>query len=126
MVIHSRTITFSVNRKTAETFDAILNIPPKMMPDAIKSNDGWWSFTTLRGPAKLKFNENRQLGILDYQFVDNEAKWNVPMRVISNGNDSAVITTIIKPDGISDQSFDERVIEIEKIMESMKQIIERP
>jgi hypothetical protein len=125
MVIHSRTITFSVNRKTAETFDAILNIPPKMMPDAIKSNDGWWSFTTLRGPAKLKFNENRQLGILDYQFVDNEAKWNVPMRVISNGNDSAVITTIIKPDGISDQSFDERMIEIEKIMESMKQIIER-
>jgi hypothetical protein len=125
MDIHSRTITFSVNRKTAETFDAILNIPPKMMPDAIKSNDGWWSFTTLRGPAKLKFNENRQLGILDYQFVDNEAKWNVPMRVISNGNDSAVITTIIKPDGISDQSFDERMIEIEKIMESMKQIIER-
>lgn len=126
MDIHSRTITFSVNRKTAETFDAILNIPPKMIPDAIKSNDGWWSFTTLRGPAKLKFNENRQLGILDYQFVDNEAKWNVPMRVISNGNDSAVITTIIKPDGISDQSFDERMVEIEKIMESMKQIIERP
>ncbi|MGQ0790674.1 MAG: hypothetical protein ACT4NJ_00425 [Nitrosopumilaceae archaeon] len=126
MDIHSRTITFSVNRKTAETFDAILNIPPKMMPDAIKSNDGWWSFTTIHGPAKLKFNENRQLGILDYQFVDNEAKWNVPMRVISNGNDSSVITTIIKPDGISDQSFDERMIEIEKIMESMKQIIERP
>jgi len=126
MDIHSRTITFSVNRKTAETFDAILNIPPKLIPDAIKSNDGWWSFTTLRGPAKLKFNENRQLGILDYQFVDNEAKWNVPMRVISNGNDSAVITTIIKPDGISDQSFDERMIEIEKIMEFMKQIIERP
>ena len=124
MDIHSRTITFSVNRKTAETFDAILNIPPKMIPDAIKSNDGWWSFTTLRGPAKLKFNENRQLGILDYQFVDNEAKWNVPMRVISNGNNSAVITTIIKPDGISDQSFDERMMEIEKIMESMKQIIE--
>jgi len=126
MDIHSRTITFSVNRKTAETFDAILNIPPKMMPDAIKSNDGWWSFTTLRGPAKLKFNENRQLGILDYQFIDSEAKWNVPMRVISNGNDSSVITTIIKPDEISDQSFDERMIEIEKIMESMKQIIEQP
>ena len=125
MGIHSRTITFSVNRKTAETFDAILNIPPKMIPDAIKSSDGWWSFSTIRGPAKLKFNENRQLGILDYQFVDNEAKWNVPMRVISNGNDSAVITTIIKPEGISDQSFDERMIEIEKIMESMKQIIEQ-
>src|SRR3970040_3099575 len=123
MDIRSRTITFSVNRKTAGTVDGILNIPPKMIPDAMKSNDGWWSFTPLRGPAKLKFYENRQLGILDYQFIDNEAKWNVPMRVISNGNDSAVITTIIKPDGISDQSFDERMIEIEKIMESTIQLL---
>lgn len=126
MDIRSRTITFTVNRKTGETFDAILNIPPKMMPDAIKSNDGWWSFTTLRGPAKLKFNENKQLGLLDYQFVDDEAKWNVPMRVVSYGKDSQVISTFIKPNEISDQSFDERMIEIEKIMKSMKQIIEEP
>ncbi len=126
MDIRSRTITFTVNRKTGETFDAILNIPPKMMPDAIKSNDGWWSFTTLRGPAKLKFNENKQLGLLDYQFVDDEAKWNVPMRVISNGNDSQVISTIVKPNEISNKLFDERMDELEKIMESMKQIIEEP
>ncbi|HXV67224.1 MAG TPA: hypothetical protein VD731_08385 [Nitrosopumilaceae archaeon] len=126
MDIRSRTITLKINRKTAETFDAILNIPPKMMPDAKKNSDGWWSFTGLHGPAKLKFNENKQLGLLDYQFVDEEAKWNVPMRVISNGNDSTVITTIIKPDEISDKSFDERMVEIEKIMQSMKQIIESP
>lgn len=120
----SRTITFTVNRKTAEAFDAILNMPPKMMPDATKRDDGWWSFTTPWGPAKLKFNEDRRLGILDHQFVDNDAKWDVPMRVVSKGDDSEVITTIIKPDGISDQIFDERMQEIEKIMLSMKQVIE--
>lgn len=120
----SRTITFTVNRKTAEAFDAILNMPPKMMPDATKLDDGWWSFTTPWGPAKLKFNEDRRLGILDHQFVDNDAKWDVPMRVVSKGDDSEVITTIIKPDGISDQTFDERMQEIEKIMLSMKQVIE--
>ncbi len=121
----SRTITFTVNRKTAEAFDAILNIPPKLMPDATKHDDGWWSFTSPWGPAKLKFHENRQLGILDHQFVDNDAKWDVPMRVVSKGNDSEVITTIIKPDGMSDQTFNERMIEIEKIFLSMKQIIEK-
>ncbi len=124
MNTQSRTITFTVNRKTAEAFDAILNIPPKMMPDATKRDDGWWTFTGPWGPAKLKFNENKQLGILDYQVVEDNVKWNVPMRVISRGDDSEVISTIIKPDTLSDETFDERMIEIEKIMLSMKQIIE--
>lgn len=125
MNIQSRTITFTVNRKTAEAFDAILNMPPKMMPDAIKNTDGWWSFTTPWGPAKLRFNEDRRLGILDHQFIDNDAKWDVPMRVVSKGDDSEVITTIIKPESISDETFDERMKEIEKIMLSMKQVIEQ-
>ena len=124
MNTQSRTISFTVNRKTAEAFDAILNIPPKMMPDATKRDDGWWTFTGPWGPAKLKFNENKQHGILDYQVVENDAKWNVPMRVVSKGDDSEVISTIIKPDTLSDETFDERMIEIEKIMLSMKQIIE--
>jgi len=120
----SRIITFTVKRKTAEAFDAILNMPPKIMPDATKHDDGWWSFTSPWGPAKLKFFENRQLGILDHQVIDNEAKWDVPMRIVSKGDDSEVITTIVKPDSISDQTFDERMKEIEKILLSMKQVIE--
>ena len=124
MNVQSRTITFTVNRKTAEAFDAILSIPPKMMPDAKKHEDGWWSFTSPWGPAKLKFKEDRQLGILDHEFIDPDAKWNVPMRVVSKGDDSEVITTIIKPDSLSDETFDERMKEIEKIMLSMKQVIE--
>ena len=124
MAIRSRTITFSVNRKTADTFDAILNIPGKMMPDAKKDNNDWWSFTTQSGPARLKFKENRQLGILDYQFIDKDATWDVPMRVVANGEDSAIITTLIKPDSISDQSFDEKMKEVETVMQNMKQILE--
>ncbi len=121
----SHTITISVNRKTAEVFDAILDCPKEMMSDAEKDDDGWWSFTTPRGPAKMKFNENKELGILDHLFVDDEARWNVPMRVISNGENSAIIITLFKPDNFSDQLFDERMKEMEKIMENMKQIIEK-
>lgn len=120
----SRTITFTVNRKTAEAFDAILSMPPKMMPNAKKLDDGWWSFTSPWGPAKLKFNEDKQLGILDHQVIDQYAKWNVPMRVVSKGDDSEVITTIIKPDTLSDETFDKRMKDIEKIILSMKQVIE--
>jgi len=121
----SHTITIFVNRKTAEVFDAILDCPKEMMSDAEKDDDGWWSFTTPRGSAKMKFNENKELGILDHLFVDNEAKWHVPMRVVSNGENSAVIITLIKPDNFSDPLFDERMKEMEIIMENMKQIIEK-
>ena len=123
MESRSRTITISVNRKTADTFDAILTMPGKMMPDAKKDDDGWWSFTSQTGPSKLKFKENRQLGILDHQFVNREATWDVPMRVVANGEDSAVITTLIKPDNVSDETFDERMKELEMVLQNMKQIL---
>jgi len=120
----SRTITITVKKKTGDAFDAILQVPPKMMPDAKITEDGWWSFTGPHGKSKLKFNENKSLGILDHQYVDEESRWDVPMRVVSSGDYSEVIITLVKPEQLSDQSFDERVIEVEKIMESMKQLIE--
>ena len=36
-----------------------------MMPDAKLNDDGWWSFTGPHGKSKLKFNDNKLLGILD-------------------------------------------------------------
>ena len=122
----SRTLSFTVKRKTGEAFDAILNCPPKMIPDAKKTDDGWWNFSSIRGPAKLKFNENKDFGILDYQYVDSESKWNVPMRVVSNGDESEIIITLVKPTEITDDQFNQRMDEIGQIFENLKQLIEKP
>jgi hypothetical protein len=124
MSLRSHTITLPVNRKTAEVFEAILNIPPKIVPDAKKVDD-WWSFTTEHGPTKLKFIANKELGILDHQLVENNYTWYVPMRVVSQGNKSAIIMTLFQPIHYTDQTFDERMKELEKIMQQMKQIIEQ-
>jgi 2-keto-4-pentenoate hydratase len=120
----SRTISILVNKKTGDTFDAILNCPPKMMPDAKMASDGWWSFSTSRGKARLKFKEDKSLGILDHMFIDEESKWNVPMRIIPRGNESEVIITLIKPSELTDKQFDERMYEIEQVFVNMKKIIE--
>lgn len=120
----SRTISILVNKKTGDTFDAILNCPPKLMSDAKLTSDGWWLFSTPRGNARLKFNENKSLGILDHMFIDNESNWNVPMRIISNGNMSEVIITLIKPPELTDEQFNDRMIEIEQVFLNMKKIIE--
>ena len=124
MIVRSRTITISVKRSTGEVFDSILNMPMHMMEDATKGHDGWWSFITPRGPAKLKFFEDKDLGILDHKFEDEEVKWHVPMRVVSNGNHSEVILTMFKPDEFTDEVFEERMGEMEKMMDHMKQLIE--
>ena len=122
----SRTISISVKKKTGDAFDAILQVPPKMMPDAKMNDDGWWSFTGPHGKSKLKFNENKSLGILDHQYVDEESSWDVPMRVVSNGDFSEVVITLNKPDEITDEQFDQRMTEIGEMFNSMKNIIESP
>ena len=120
----SRTIAITVEKKTGDAFDAILKIPPKMMPDAQLNDSGWWLFTGPYGKSMLKFNENKSLGILDHQYVDEESSWDVPMRVVSNGDVSEVLITLNKPDEITDEQFDLRVEEISAMFNSMKNIIE--
>jgi hypothetical protein len=123
-VIRSRTISITVKKKTGDAFDAILNIPPKMMPDAKINDAGWWSFTGPHGKSKLKFNEDKSKGILDHQYVDEVSSWNVPMQVVPNGDFSEVTITLNKPDELTDVQFDQRMIEIGKMFNSMKNILE--
>ena len=120
----SRTISIIVEKKTGDAFDAILQVPPKMMPDAKLNENGWWSFTGPHGQSKLKFNENKSLGILDHQYIDEESTWNVPMRVVSSGDFSEVVITLNKPDELTDEQFNKRVSEIGDMVVSMKNIIE--
>ena len=120
----SRTISITVEKKTGDAFDAILKMPPKMMPDAKIDDSGWWSFTGPYGKSMLKFNEHKPLGILDHQYVDEESKWDVPMRVVSNGDVSEVVITLNKPDEITDKQFDQRMEELGEMFNSMKNIIE--
>ena len=48
------------------------------------------------------------------------------MRVVSSGDESEVIIALIKPDEITDKQFDERMSEIGKVFENLKQLIETP
>lgn len=120
----SRTITIIVKKKTGDAFDAILEIPPKMMPDAKINDDGWWFFTGPHGKSRLKFNENKSLGILDHQYIDEESSWNVPMRVVSSGDFSELILTLNKPSELTDEQFDQRISEIGEMVVTMKNIVE--
>ena len=120
----SRTISITVKKKTGDAFDAILKIPPKMMPDAKINDAGWWLFTGPYGKSKLKFNEDKSQGTLDHQYIDEVSSWNVPMTVVPNGDFSEVTITLNKPDELTDVQFDQRMVEIGEMFNSMKNILE--
>ena len=107
-----------------DTFDSILELFPKIIPDAKINSDGWWSFIGPYGKSKVKFNQNKSLGILDHVYVDEESSWQIPMRVISNGDFSEVVIILKKPEQLTDIQFDERVEKINKLATSMKKILE--
>ena len=113
-----------VNKMAGDTFDAVVELFPKMIPDAKFDSNGWWSFIGPYGKSKVKFNQNKSLGILDHQYVDEESSWNIPMRIISNGDFSEVVITLKKPKELSNFQFDQRVSKINKIVISMKNMLE--
>lgn len=120
----SRTMSIVVKKKTGDAFDAILNMPPKLMSDAKITDDGWWSFTGPHGKSFLKFNDHKPDGILDHQFIDEESSWNVPMKVVSNGDFSEILITLNKPNELTDEQFDQRISEMGEMIVVMKNIIE--
>jgi len=123
-VIKTRTISMEVNKMVGDTFDSIIGFFPKLIPDATMNSDGWWSFIGPYGKSKVKFNQNKSLGILDHEYIDEESSWNIPMRIIPNGDFSEVIIILKKPEQLTDFQFDQRVEKISKLATSMKKILE--
>ena len=120
----TRTISLNVNKIAGDAFDAIVQLFPKIMPDAQLNSEGWWSFIGPYGKSKIKFNQNKSLGILDHDYVDELSSWHTSMRIIPNGNFSEVKIILKKPEQLTDFQFNQRVKKISKLATSMKHILE--
>ena len=123
-MIKTRTISMEVNKMVGDTFDSIIGLFPKLIPDATMNSDGWWSFIGPYGKSKLKFNQNKSLGILDHEYIDEESYWDTTMRIIPNGNYSEIIIILKKPEQLTDFQFNQRVETISELATSMKNILE--
>ena len=82
------------------------------------------SFIGPYGKSKVRFNSNRSLGILDPQYVDEESTWNIPMRIIPNGDFSELVIVLTKPSQLTDFQFDDRVKKINELVFFMKTLLE--
>lgn len=90
------------------------------------AEDNFWLMEGPRGISRVKMYSNRQLGLLDHDFIDPaEGHWNVPCRVVASNNGAHFMITFTKPGPVSDEAFlqgmqliDEELLKLKQILES--------
>jgi hypothetical protein len=63
-------------------------------------------------------------GILDHDFIDPQASWTAPARVIRNGEGAEFIITFFQPPGFTDAFFDEQTKLVDIELAKLKEILE--
>lgn len=85
---------------------------------------GWWDMETPRGSGRLRIHAEPRFGILDHEFVNDEAYWAVPARVVPNGRGAEFMMTLRQPPGMSDAVFESQVALIGDEYAMLKRILE--
>lgn len=84
----------------------------------------WWDMVTPRGAARLRIRADAKYGILDHDFIDSQAGWTVPARVVPNGNGTEFMMTFFQPPGFTDAFFDEQIALVDTELAKLKEILE--
>lgn len=85
---------------------------------------GWWRMETPRGPGRLRIAAEAERGLLDHEFVSDEAHWQVPARVVANGRGALFMMTFFQPKGFTDPFFDRQIALVDRELDTLKSILE--
>ncbi|HUB96883.1 MAG TPA: hypothetical protein VL993_13255, partial [Stellaceae bacterium] len=73
---------------------------------------------------RLRMRADARHGILDHDFVDPQASWTVPARVIRNGDGTEFMITFFQPPGFTDAFFDEQIKLVDIELATLKDLLE--
>jgi hypothetical protein len=104
----------TVNKPANQVFEFFSDVRNMEIGGAIKSvtksDDDWWEFDhTVAGKGKMKVTPVTNLGILDHEFVGAGLEWKVYVRVVPNEEGSTTTWTFMRPDGLTDEQFQEQL-----------------
>ena len=125
----TKTVRIACDPTTAFDFLADLGNWPQWAIVNVKSTSrsddpDWWNMVTPRGTARLRMRADMRHGILDHDFVDPQASWTVPARVIANGSGAEFMITFFQPPGFTDTFFDEQIKLVEIELVKLKELLE--
>ncbi|MFD8141758.1 SRPBCC family protein [Streptomyces sp. NPDC059708] len=127
----SVTKTVSIDRPVAEVF-AFLHDPANWPAWAIANvkaveptdDPDWWLMTTPHGPARLRIRGDAELGLLDHDYVEERASWQVPARVVANGTGTEFMMTLFQPPAFTDGYFDDQTALVDTELATLKRLLE--
>ena len=90
------------------------------------SDPEWWDMLTPHGAARLRMRADARQRILGHDFVDPQASWTVPARIVANGAGAEFMITFFQPPGFSDDFFDEQIKLVDIELAKLKEILEAP
>lgn len=86
--------------------------------------NGRYTMTTKQGTGELEMHAHEALGIIDHTWINSEATWLVPARVVHNGSGSTVMMTFFQPPGFTDEQFAKAMGEMDIEFKKLKEIME--
>jgi hypothetical protein len=99
----------------------------KAAKSVTKGDGGWWTFDHVTaGPAKLRHTTVRTAGVIDHTFSGGGLEWTVFVRIVPNKGGSTTTWTFIRPDGLTDEQFEEQLKSFDHEIELWKQTLESP
>jgi hypothetical protein len=101
---------------------AVVNVKSTRRTDDLD----WWEMVTPHGAARLRMRAEVCHGVLDHHFVDPQASWTVPARVIHNGDGAEFMITFFQPPGFTDAFFDEQIALVDVELAKLKELLEAP
>jgi hypothetical protein len=104
----------TVKKPANQVFDFFSKVKNMEIGGAIKSvtkgEGDWWQFDhTVAGKGKMKVTPVSDFGLLDHEFVGAGLEWKVYVRVVPNDEGSTTTWTFMRPDGLTDEQFQEQL-----------------
>src|ERR671910_2240217 len=120
----------TVNNPINQVFDFFSNVKNMEIGGAIKSvtkgEGDWWQFDhTVAGKGKMRVTPVSDFGILDHEFVGAGLEWKVYVRVVPNEEGSTTTWTFMRPDGLTDEQFQEQVKGFDVEVSNWKRYLEK-
>lgn len=130
-LLEVRNITVSILRSPQDVHAFIRNgenIPrwAAGLGSEVRRLDGEWQVDGPLGPVRVRFAPANDLGVADHDVTlpDGLTVHN-PIRVVPNGAGCAVIFTLLRRPGVSDQEFAADARAVEKDLQALKTLLER-
>ena len=130
-MFESRTLSITIACPSRKVYEFVSN-PENLsrwaagLCKSVRKSDSGWIADTPQGPAKIRFAEKNDFGVLDHYVTPaSGVEVYVPMRVVPNGSGSEVIFTLFKTPEMSAEQFAEDAGMVERDLKALKGVLER-